>query len=341
MERIIIDSMNSLQGLVAGHRVIALCDKRVAELYDLPFEKITVDADEEHKTLAEVERIARQMIAMDAGRDTFLLGIGGGVVCDIAGFVAAVYMRGIKYGLVPTTLLAQADAAIGGKNGVNVDGYKNIIGTIGEPEFVLCDVDFIRTLPSRELRSGLVEIAKAAIIGDAELFGMLESGNFSLQEVVRRAVEVKTSIVSRDRRESGERRLLNLGHTVGHAIEKVQSESKAFCGKQNNLDTTSLSNDNKMCVTHGEAVAVGIVAATRIAVRAEMLASEDAARIENLLVSLGLPISTDTAPETLLNAMRADKKNYTDGIYYVLPTAIGSCTVRQLPLEMLMTGLIY
>lgn len=316
MERIIIDSVNSLQELLAGRRVIALCDRRVAELYELPFEKILADAGEEHKTLAAMENIVRQLIEMNAGRDTFLLGIGGGVACDIAGFVAATYMRGVGYGLVPTTLLAQADAAIGGKNGVNVDGYKNILGTFGEPEFVLCDVDFLHTLPPREFRSGLAEIVKTAIIGDEELFEMLESGDFSLQEVVRRAIAVKTAIVSRDRHENGERRLLNLGHTIGHAIEKIRSESE-----------TSYA--------HGEAVAIGIVAAAQMAVRSGMLAQADATRIENLLKSLGLPISTDIEPAALLAAMRADKKNYSDGIYYVLPTAIGSCTVRKMPLEVL------
>jgi 3-dehydroquinate synthase len=333
MERIIFGPVEGLPALAGGRRVVALCDRRVAELYDLPFEKILVDASEVSKTFATVEQIVLQMVALGADRETFLLGVGGGVVCDIAGFVAAIYMRGIAYGLVPTTLLAQADAAIGGKNGVNVGGYKNLAGTFGEPEFVLCDAAFLQTLPPRELRSGLAEVAKAAIIGDAELFEMLEGGDYSLDEIVRRAVAVKLDIVSRDRHETAGRRLLNLGHTVGHAIEKVSRS-----------------------LTHGEAVAVGIVAAARVAVRlaAESVSEAErqgdtenlavclknqaatraaATRIENLLKSLGLPVATDIDPAALLAAMRADKKNYSGTIRFVLPAAIGSCIVRNLPPE--------
>lgn len=310
MERIIFDTAKLLPKLVGDRRVVALCDRRVAELHELPFDKILIDAGEENKTFDTVECVARLMIEMGAGRDTFLLGVGGGVVCDIAGFVAAVYMRGIGYGLVPTTLLAQADAAVGGKNGVDIGGYKNIIGTFGEPEFVLCDADLLQTLPGRELRSGLAEVAKAAIIGDPELFAMLESGDFPLEEAVRRAVAVKVAIVARDRHENNERRLLNLGHTIGHALEKI---SKKY--------------------NHGEAVAVGIVAAAGVAVRLRALSLEDERRITNLLMSLGLPVAADVEPTALREAMRADKKNYAGRLLFVLPTGIGSCTVRKMAVE--------
>jgi 3-dehydroquinate synthase len=238
-------------------------------------------------------------------------------------------MRGVAFGLVPTTLLAQADAAVGGKNGVNVGGYKNIAGTFGEPEFVLCDADFLTTLPARELRSGLAEVVKAAVIGDPELFAMLEGGDFTLGEVVRRAVAVKVSIVSRDRHENNERRLLNLGHTIGHAIEVATATPKYLVNARMRAEGSGTSSETPL-YSHGEAVSIGIAAAAGVAVRLGVLEPAAAARIVALLESLGLPTTADIDPARLVAAMRADKKNYADGLRFVLPTAIGSCTVRTL-----------
>ncbi len=307
MERIIIDSFGTLDSLVGPRRAIALVDENVARLYALPFEHVAVPSGEASKTLGTVEILLQRLIALGADRQTFLLGIGGGVTTDIAGFVASIYMRGVAYGLVPTTLLGQVDAAIGGKNGVNIGGFKNMAGRFGEPEFVLCDVAFLDTLPERDMRSGMAEVVKAAIVGDAELFDMLERGDGDLREIVRRAVAVKTAIVGRDRHESGERRLLNLGHTTGHAIEKVAP------GRY----------------LHGEAVSIGMVAAAQMAVARGMLSDADAVRIEALLATLGLPTDTNLDPATLHEAMRVDKKAAAGAIRFVLPTKIGECTIVE------------
>ena len=165
----------------------------------------------------------------EADRASFIVGIGGGIVCDVTGYAASTYLRGLKFGFVASTLLAQVDAAVGGKNGVNWEGYKNMIGVFNQPDFVICDPLLLRTLPRREVLSGMAEVVKHALIADAGLFSYLEengSGVLDLRpEVMERlvcdSVRIKSSIVNRDEREKGERRLLNFGHTFGHALEKV------------------------------------------------------------------------------------------------------------------------
>ena len=173
------------------------------------------------KTLQTVERVLRRVIELGVDRKTFVLGIGGGIVTDVAGFAASIYMRGLRFGFVSTTLLGQVDASVGGKNGVNLDGYKNMTGTFTQPDFVVYDPALLRTLPDREFRAGLAEVVKSAIIADAELFARLEQSDFAtlrrdtdlLADALSAAVRVKADIVERDERESGERRKLNLGHT--------------------------------------------------------------------------------------------------------------------------------
>ncbi|MCL2561295.1 MAG: 3-dehydroquinate synthase [Rikenellaceae bacterium] len=296
-------------------RVIAITDSNVVHLCDA-HEKIVVEAGEEHKTLTTAENIWRALVERGAGRDCFIVGIGGGTVTDITGFVAATYMRGVRFGFVPTTLLGQVDAAIGGKNGVNLDGYKNMVGTFAQPQFVLCDPALLCTLPDREFRTGLAEVVKAAVVGNAELFELLESSDFErlrsddtlLAEVISRAVRVKMNIVERDEREAGERRKLNLGHTFGHAIE-------------------SLSRD----YLHGEAVAAGMATAATMAMRAKLLSADDHSRIGHLLERFGLPLRTELPFESLLAAIRKDKKcEGGDAIRFVFPTGIGSCEVRRI-----------
>ena len=317
MSEIIIESRvaDRLSEYLPHGRVIAIADSRVSHICGA-HEKIIVEAGEKHKTLTTADRIWRELVERGAGRDCFIVGIGGGTVTDIAGFVASTYMRGVQFGFVPTTLLGQVDAAIGGKNGVNLDGYKNMVGAFAQPQFVLCDPALLRTLPDREFRSGLAEVVKAAVVGDAKLFELLESSDFEklrgddtlLTEVIARAVQVKVNIVERDEREAGERRKLNLGHTFGHAIE-------------------SLSHD----YLHGEAVAAGIAIASMMAVRAGLLCPTDRSRIERLLERLGMPLRTELPVESLLAAIRKDKKCESgDAIRFVFPTGIGSCDVRRI-----------
>ena len=244
--------------------------------------------------------------------------MGGGIVTDVAGFAAATYMRGVGFGFVSTTLLGQVDASVGGKNGVNVAGYKNMVGTFTQPRFVVCDPSLLATLPDREFRAGLAEAVKAAVIGDGALFELLERSSFGelrgdaglLGRVVESAVGVKAAIVGRDEHEAGERRKLNLGHTLAHAIEKCSDR-----------------------MNHGEAVAVGTVLVADAAVRLGVLASPVRDRIRALLVRLGFAVEPPVAVGELLQQVGKDKKSEAGILHVVFPTGIGSCEVRPMARE--------
>lgn len=310
--------VSRLREYVGHKRVIIITDSNVHRRHTTAidqYEHIIIGVGESNKTLTTVGNIYRRLIEMNAGRDCFIVGFGGGLVTDIAGFAASTYMRGVGFGFVCSTLLGQVDAGVGGKNGVNVDGYKNMIGTITQPEFVLCDTDLLKTLPDREFRAGLGEVVKAGTIADSQLFALLESYSYDelrndselLKKIIMSAIRVKASIVERDERESGERRKLNLGHTFGHALESCTD-----------------------AYLHGEAVSIGMAMAARMAVRAGILEDEDAGRITSLLSRHGLPVTTEIDRNRLLKAIRMDKKGEGDSIWFVLPTGIGSCEVRLL-----------
>jgi 3-dehydroquinate synthase len=247
-----------------------------------------------------------------------VLAVGGGIVTDVAGFAASTFMRGVEFGFISTSLLGQVDASVGGKNGVNIDGYKNMVGTFNQPRFVICDVMLLRTLTQREFRTGLAEIIKAAVIADKELFEMLEQTHFStlqsdaerLSELLYRAISVKASIVERDECEAGDRRLLNLGHTLAHAIEKSSTK-----------------------INHGEAVAVGLHLIANVAVAKGLLSAEDAKRIDSLLERAGFILEPPVEMRTLLKAVKKDKKAEGDAIYIVFPREIGRCEVEKMPVE--------
>ena len=264
-----------LPELLAERRVVVITDASMVRLYGsliAPYDIILVGQGESSKTLHTIEQIYRKLIELGADRRTFILGIGGGIVTDMAGFAASTYMRGLEFGFVSTTLLGQVDASVGGKNGVNVGGFKNMAGCFSQPRFVICDPEMLTTLPEREFRAGLAEVIKSAIIADRPLFEKLEQSSFEelrtnqtlLGEVVASSVGVKAAIVERDEREGGVRRLLNLGHTLGHAIEKTSRE-----------------------MIHGEAVAVGVVMMARMAQRMGLLAESEADRIQALFVRMG------------------------------------------------------
>ena len=309
-----------LPQLVGTGRHVAVTDDAVlaahARLFD-GCEVLTVGRGEESKCLESVAELYRGFMRAGLDRTSSVTAVGGGIVTDMAGFAAATYMRGLRFGFVPTTLLAQVDASVGGKNGVNLDGYKNMVGTFAQPHFVICDVQLLRTLPDREFRAGLAEALKAGIIADPVLFGLLENNGFAalrrderlLEEVVRRSLQVKAGIVARDEREAGERRLLNLGHTLAHAIEKCRP---------------SLLN-------HGEAVAVGMRMVARAAVRIGMLAESDCRLIERALVGLGFSLEVPADISELLSAVVRDKKSSGDDVWLVLPESIGRCTSQLTP----------
>ena len=214
-----------LSGVLPEGRVVVVSDSTIDRLYHsvlAQYDTVLIGLGESVKTMQTVEMIYRRFIELGVDRSTFVLAVGGGIVTDVAGFAASTYMRGVKFGFVSTTLLGQVDASVGGKNGVNVDGYKNMAGTFTQPQFVICDPALLRTLPEREFRAGLAEVVKAAIIADADLFGRIERTTFEalrtdtdlLSDAVSAAIRVKADIVECDERESGDRRKLNLGHTL-------------------------------------------------------------------------------------------------------------------------------
>jgi 3-dehydroquinate synthase len=270
-----------------------------------------MQASEQDKTLSTVERLVTQLLELQADRDTFLIGVGGGITTDITGFVASIYKRGVKFGLVPTTLLAQVDAAIGGKNGVNFDRYKNMLGSFRQAEFVLIDTDFLQTLPLRELRCGAAEMLKTFLLADSHAYeSAVEVFRAERPQVpqwlVRRAGKIKMDFVSQDPEDHGVRRLLNLGHTFGHAIEKCSTR-----------------------YAHGEAVAIGIVMAARMACEKGLLQAEDAERIRQDFAACGLPVEPPVPEAELHKAILQDKKRSGETIRYVLPTAIGTARLWE------------
>ena len=310
-----------LPGVLPEGRVVVVSDATIDRLYHPLLEKydtVLIGLGESVKTLQTVETIYRRFIELGVDRSTFVLAVGGGIVTDVAGFAASTYMRGLKFGFVSTTLLGQVDASVGGKNGVNVDGYKNMAGTFTQPQFVICDPGLLRTLPDREFRAGLAEVVKAAIIADADLFGRIEKTTFGalrtdadlLTDAVSAAIRVKADIVERDECESGDRRKLNLGHTLAHAIEKCS---------------------NRM--NHGEAVAVGTALIAGAAVKLGVLSEADRDRIVHVLMQLGFDLTPPVDVKRLLKEVGKDKKNEEGILRIVLPVGIGDCEVRPMKID--------
>jgi 3-dehydroquinate synthase len=266
---------------------------------------------EPFKRWPQVETVCGQWLAARVHRSELVVAVGGGVVTDLVGFAAAIYLRGIDWLALPTTLLAMVDAAIGGKTGVNLEQGKNLVGAFWPPRAVIADVDCLATLPRRELTAGLAEVVKAAWIGDHELLEVLDRAPVNRaqlppqvwQEVVARAVRVKAGVVEADEREAGARRALNLGHTLGHALEAATDYGRFL---------------------HGEAVAWGLRAAARLAGRRDLLSRDGAARLEQAVRRLGaLPGLEVVAAERVLEHLGHDKKRDQQGVGWVLPTDTG------------------
>jgi 3-dehydroquinate synthase len=278
------------------------------------FNLIELESGEHIKNLETLKEIYAKLLDYEADRSTFIVGIGGGVVCDLAGFAASTYMRGLDFGFVATSLLAQVDASVGGKNAINFRGYKNIIGTFNQPRFVICDLELLDTLPQIEILNGLAEILKHALIGDPELFSFLErhfekkdsADRAFFQRVVRDSIAVKAAVVERDERESGERRILNFGHTLGHAIEK----------------TTRLS--------HGEAISLGMDFAVRYSEKKKKLGAKESEKILSLFYKIKLPMDSAFDKTRVLAAIRKDKKREADRIHFVFLKDIGTPEVAKI-----------
>lgn len=298
-----------LDTMTAGRRVIFITDRNVERLYRDFFadrERIVMDCGEKFKTLSTVERLHTDLLAMSADRHVFLVGMGGGIVTDTAGFVASTYMRGVDFGFVATTLVAQVDASVGGKNGVNLGGYKNIVGTFRKPSFVLCDPMFLSSLPERELRAAMGEVIKCALIASEGLLSVTDH-----QEMVMHCVAIKNSIVNEDFMEQGRRKLLNLGHTFGHSLEKCTNGERYL---------------------HGEAVAIGLGIAARISERLGLLAGGERQRIEQIITSHGLQTHcpSDISPNALIAGAMSDKKRHDNQVDMILLEGIGRPIIKSL-----------
>jgi 3-dehydroquinate synthase len=273
-------------------------------------------AGETHKRLAQVERLASELAAAGADRSSLLIAFGGGIIGDVGGFLAAIYMRGIDYIQMPSTLLAQVDSSVGGKTGTNLASGKNLIGSFHHPLTVFADIDLLQTLPNRELRAGLFESIKAGIIRDARLFTFMERNaaailkrdSKALEYVISASVRMKADVVGIDERESGLRMILNLGHTVGHAIEAATHYRKLL---------------------HGEAVGWGMLAALQLGRIRGTVTAAQAQRIEHTIFAYGpLPPFKSNAGK-LLEAASRDKKNRAGVRRFVLPEGIGNATVVE------------
>jgi 3-dehydroquinate synthase len=271
---------------------------------------ITIPAGEKSKTLEQAGTICDQMAAAGLDRQSFVIGLGGGVIGDISGFVAAIYHRGIPHVQIPTTLLAMVDSSIGGKTGVNTAAGKNLIGAVHHPSLVIDDVDVLKTLPRREFNQGFAEIIKHAIIADAEMFAALKEKKASdalvLQSLIRRNIEIKSKIVAKDERDrTGERAILNFGHTVGHGIERAGDYQEFL---------------------HGEAVSLGIVAACVISIKKAGLPRDQREAIVDLLQRFNLPtqLPRDFPREKIFEALPYDKKFESGNIRFVVTPRIGS-----------------
>ena len=309
--------------------IAIVSDPTVAQLYGeralkaaqrvARIQSFILPATEHDKSLQMVSRIVDHLVDMAADRRTVLVALGGGVIGDIAGFAAAVYMRGIRVVQVPTTLLSQVDSSVGGKTGVNHQSGKNLIGAFHQPAAVVTDTATLRSLPARELAAGLAEILKHGLIADAEYFdataaempALLARDDAALARAIARSCEIKAGVVGRDERESGERALLNFGHTFGHAIEALTGFGTWL---------------------HGEAVGCGMCLATDLSRRLGLLSEADAARISTVIANAGLPtriagLSADAA----VRAMRGDKKAEGGAIRFILLDRIGHAVQRTVP----------
>jgi len=276
---------------------------------------ITIPAGEQSKTLQQAGRICDQMIAAGLDRQSFVVGLGGGMIGDISGFVAAIYHRGIPHVQIPTTLLAMVDSSIGGKTGVDTRAGKNLVGVFHQPSLVIDDVDFLKTLPRRQFIQGFAEVIKHAIIADPKMFRMLQSWRAAaapaLQRLIKRNIQIKCRIVAKDERDrTGQRALLNFGHTIGHAIERA---------------------GNYLKLLHGDAVSLGIVAACAISVKRAGLRPDQSTAIVDLLERFGLPtrLPPNFPRKKIFDAIRFDKKFEGGKVRFVVTPRIGTARITN------------
>lgn len=319
-EILVGEKWEAVSDLLPEKGTVIITDDNVRKLYGGRFPKVpvfSVAPGEESKKLGVIESLAEQLLEAGIDRTGFVLAIGGGVVCDVAGFLASIYMRGIRCGYISSSLLSQVDASTGGKNGVNLGSTKNMLGTIRQPEFVICDPAMLQTLPDQEYVSGLAELIKTAIIGNKELFEIIErsfdeieSRNSELlMQLVAKSVRFKGLVVSQDERETGLRRILNFGHTFGHAVEMQKA------------------------VKHGFAVASGMALATEFSFEKGYINLEERERIYNLLKRFSLIDRLDLTEDQMEKLVFRDKKKTGTDINFVFTRGIGKAIVEKVPVN--------
>lgn len=298
-------------------KVVVITDERIPQAFLSEFEKIIIPSGENNKNIKTVQLIWKKMLELGCDRKTLVINLGGGVIGDMGGFAASCYMRGVKFLQVPTTLLSAVDASVGGKVGIDFGGVKNLVGSFQQPIGVIVDVDTFQSLPDREFISGFGEIIKHGIIADADYFQKVTSKKpreFSKQElieIIKRSCEIKAQIIADDEKESGSRKLLNFGHTIGHAIE-------------------SLSLETDQPLLHGEAVSIGMTAEAKISQGLGLINNEDLERIKEVLDNAGLPTSYKAEDsEKIIELISKDKKSEAGNVNWTLIEGIGDAAIDQ------------
>ncbi len=309
-----------LKEIVDVKNMIVITDENIFAAHQKRFKSyktIVLKPGEEYKIQATVDSIIEQLIALEADRKTFLVGVGGGVITDITGYVASIYMRGIKFGFIPTTLLALVDASIGGKNGIDVGVYKNMVGVTKQPDFILHDLIFLNTLAENQWQQGFAEIIKHACIKDASMFKELQQHdlNYYLKKkkeiclLIQRNAKLKIKVVQNDEFEKGERKLLNFGHTLGHALE------------------------NQYELSHGEAVAIGMTYASNIS--KQLVGFKQTDIVVKTLQQYGLPTYASFNKQKVFDVLKMDKKRERKDINFILLEKIGKGIIQSIPLNQL------
>ncbi|MGN6491726.1 MAG: 3-dehydroquinate synthase [Agriterribacter sp.] len=313
-------AFTQLKKIVDNKSAILITDENIFNSHPAKFKGwnvIVLKAGEEFKIQATVDSIIEQMIAMEADRKTTLVGIGGGVITDLTGYVASVYMRGINFGFIPTSVLAMVDASIGGKNGIDVGVYKNMVGIIRQPSFILHDLKLLASLPDSEWENGFAEIIKHACIKDAAMFAELQqnsvksyrSNKNKMASLIRRNALIKIKVVQKDEFEKGDRKLLNFGHTLGHALE------------------------NQYELSHGQAISIGMTYASNMS--AQLRGFKDAEKVIAVLEQYGLPTYAEFDKQKVLEVLKMDKKRVRKEMNYILLDKIGKGVIQPIPLTQL------
>jgi 3-dehydroquinate synthase len=322
VEYIFNGSFSQIEEWYPKDKVVVITDQNVFEHHSTKFEEyatIKLKAGEEHKQQKTVDSIIDQLLQLQADKQTVIIGVGGGVITDMAGYAASIYKRGVKLVLVPTSVLAMVDAAVGGKNGVDVGPYKNMVGTVYQPDHLLFDYQFLDTLPEAEWVNGFAEIIKHACIKDAKLFDFLFATTISdfrndkmlLASLIEKNVAIKTAVVLSDEFETGDRKLLNFGHTIGHAIE------------------------NTYHLAHGHAVSIGMVAACSISEEINNFYSVEKQRVIQLLQQYQLTVKLQLDKEKIWGILLMDKKRSSDTMSFILLDSIGAASIKPIPLAQL------